>query len=736
MEDLRSLPLEEMLETAEGILQGFLRNKCPPNYVARVLDKSSSPDDAEAWSKTIQEFGGSEILEAVDAINLSEPSISILNRQVFKCQIDQLDEAIEVLRSVCHEPSRFESASQEARGVECLSYLLTERGLGWLRSTSDGWTLNPDNPQLLLALDYSELALKLALRCNDFFRASRSSFNIGRIHCDAGLSPQVLDSLSGGAESAHVGWFNEAAEAILNPQRRIRRELAIRPLFASLHYIVQSRACNNAPLDDHRHLRRIEALNRLIDLATRNPNTLHLVPTLVEYLKVPVLSLKIARRLLAQPSEGQGMVAIENSVPAVNFDLGAIARLLGAETALFSYAILETMVSLTVIQGGKVTCKALDPSRAGAFWDRFFKPTGAQFERFRGGGKDPELYWKFSMDVLHLTPKSGDRWSTELLLDNSILDSNSGWQNALYDVLIAPFEAELLRAGVKHLVFMTDLALMLIPLHLLTDSAGVTVGQRYSVSYCPSFALLADALSRQTSAQVAESVLIVADPTETLKFVPWERALIASIFQPDRVRVLDTSNATCEALAAAVRDADIVHFATHGRFDSMDVARSGLALRSEQWLTLSDMQELTFKDGALVCLSACETARLKLVSRSTPLGIVPSILEGGASTVIATFWKVNDLSTALVAARFYDNWLVRKLSKLDSLIDSTQWVQSLSVEQVSKLSQGPVDIRTLRSMQLPASEHTRGIGRTEMLAQRPFTHDYYWGPFALYGAWI
>ena len=49
MEDLRSLPLEEMLETAEGILQGFLRNKCPPNYVARVLDKSSSPDDAEAW---------------------------------------------------------------------------------------------------------------------------------------------------------------------------------------------------------------------------------------------------------------------------------------------------------------------------------------------------------------------------------------------------------------------------------------------------------------------------------------------------------------------------------------------------------------------------------------------------------------------------------------------------------------------------------------------------------------
>ena len=109
-----------------------------------------------------------------------------------------------------------------------------------------------------------------------------------------------------------------------------------------------------------------------------------------------------------------------------------------------------------------------------------------------------------------------------------------------------------------------------------------------------------------------------------------------------------------EALASAIRDVDIVHFATHGRFDSEDVSRSGIALRSGQWLTLADMQHLTFKDGALVFLSACETARLELAGRSTPLGIVPSLFEGGASTVIATFWKVNDLSTALVAARFYE----------------------------------------------------------------------------------
>ena len=190
-----------------------------------------------------------------------------------------------------------------------------------------------------------------------------------------------------------------------------------------------------------------------------------------------------------------------------------------------------------------------------------------------------------------------------------------------------------------------------------------------------------------------------------------------------------------EALASAIRDVDIVHFATHGRFDSEDVARSGIALRSGQWLTLADMQHLTFKDGALVFLRACETARLELAGRSTPLGIVPSLFEGGASTVIATFWKVNDLSTALVAARFYENWLVRKFPKLDSLKEAMEWVQSISADQVVKLSQQPVDIQAVRSMSSVFAGFKKLFGRTKDDMRHPFTNDYYWGPFALYGSW-
>lgn len=485
------------------------------------------------------------------------------------------------------------------------------------------------------------------------------------------------------------------------------------------------------PSDNHWDIRRVETLHRLIDLATSKPDTLELVPRLVEYLKAPRMSQKVARRVLQHHSGAASMMVIENIVPEVNFDLGAIARHLDSETAVFNYAILEDTVRLIIIQGKKVFSKAFNPNRVEGL-QALFRPTAIEFEPFKAASNNLDLYWSMSHDVLHLRPKAGNSWDIALKQNNFIL--YSGWQATLYDLLIAPFETQFEQSGVKHLIFMADLALMLIPFHLLENSDRVPLGQRYRVSYCPSFALLVDALTRPKEPCGTGSLLIIADPTKTLRFVPWERMMIAGVFPAERVRVLDVSTATKEAVAAGVRDADIVHFATHGRFDSEDVARSGVALSDGQWLSLDDMQRLAFKDGALVFLSACKTARLKLAGRSTPLGIVPSLFEGGASTVIATFWEVNDLSTALVAARFYDNWLVRKLPKLDSLIEAMQWVRLMPADQARRIAEHPVDIRAVRSPTSVLAGLKKIFGPSNQIS-RPFTQEYYWGPFALYGAW-
>jgi CHAT domain-containing protein len=718
---------EEILDASENALREFLRLKAPPNYVARILEKSELPEDASAWSKILKTIKANPMFERVGGLHLYEPTISHLNYIIYKDHVDRLDETISRLRPLCEAPGKFSSSAQRTRAVECLSYLLTERHVGWFYSAAAA-QLNPHHPSVLDALDWAEAALKLA-ESSDYFLASRAAYNIGRIHAIAGLSPEVVATLV----EPTTEWRKKEAERFANA--RIRREFAIRPFFQSLDFLSRA-AAQIESTDEHGwQARSIEALYHLVRFfTTADRRTPRVLAAIVEHIKTPRLARKVGQRVLKRCAAADDLIAVTDTSPGVLFDLGAIASLLDSETAVFNFTILDDFVSLTLIQGGQATNNGMNPNRVVSVWQRFFRPAAAQFEGIRGIGigNAHSLSWKMSQDMIHITPHADDQFTMAVKRHEIILGPI--WHKKLHDQLIAPFEAQLAAAGVKHLVFMPDLALMLIPFQLLENSNGVPLGQRYHISYCPSYALLVDALTHQMQSGRAESVLIVADPTETLPFVPWESAMIASLFSPDKVRVLDASTASRQAVALAVRDFDVVHFATHGRFDSEDTARSGVNLGSDGWLTLEDMQQLEFKDEALIFLSACETARLNLSGRSTPLGIVPSLFEGGASTIIATFWKVNDRSTALVAARFYENWLVRKLSRLDSLAEATQWVQTVSADDAIKLSQQPVDASNTRSMDSIFSGFKKWLGRTDEQL-RPFTNSYYWGPFGLYGAW-
>jgi CHAT domain-containing protein len=720
---------EEILDASENALRQFLQLKAPPNYIARILEKSELPEDASAWSKILKTIKVDDPrFERVHFLPLYEPTISHLNYILYENHVDRLDETISRLRPLCEAPGKFSSSAQRTRGVECLSYLLTERHVGWFYSAA-ATQLNPYHSSVLDALDWAEEALKLSLDSSDYFLASRAAYNIGRIHAIAGLSPEAVATLV----EPTTDWRKKEAERFANA--RIRREFAIRPFFQSLDFLSKASAQIESTDEHGWQGRSIEALYHLVRFfTTADPRTPRVLAAIVEHIKTPRLARKVGQRMRKQCAAADDLIAVTDTSPGVLFDLGAIASLLDSETAVFNFTILDDFVSLTLIQGGQATNNGMNPNRVVGLLQRFFRPAAAQFEGIRGIGigNAHSLSWKMSQDMIHITPHADDQWTMAVNRNAIILDPI--WHRVLHDQLIAPFEARLAAAGVKHLVFMADLALMLIPFQLLENSNGVPLGQRYRISYCPSYALLVDALTHQMKSGRAESVLIVADPTETLPFVPWEHAMIASLFSPDKVRVLDASTASRQAVALAVRDFDVVHFATHGRFDSEDTARSGVNLGSDGWLTLEDMQQLEFKDEALIFLSACETARLNLSGRSTPLGIVPSLFEGGASTIIATFWRVNDRSTALVAARFYENWLVRKLSRLDSLAEATQWVQTVSADDAIKLSQQPVALSSARSMDSIFAGLKNWLGRPDEQV-RPFTNSYYWGPFGLYGAW-
>jgi len=108
----------------------------------------------------------------------------------------------------------------------------------------------------------------------------------------------------------------------------------------------------------------------------------------------------------------------------------------------------------------------------------------------------------------------------------------------------------------------------------------------------------------------------------------------------------------------------IVHFATHGILNSKRPENSGLLLSTmgpdgksrNGFLRLSDVYQLHIPVN-LVVLSACRTGLGKDVRGEGLIGLTRGFMYAGASSVVASLWKVDDEATAELMKLFYTNML-------------------------------------------------------------------------------
>jgi tetratricopeptide (TPR) repeat protein len=101
----------------------------------------------------------------------------------------------------------------------------------------------------------------------------------------------------------------------------------------------------------------------------------------------------------------------------------------------------------------------------------------------------------------------------------------------------------------------------------------------------------------------------------------------------------------------------LVHFACHGASIAYDPSKSGLLLvkgGEAVMLSISDLEEADFKEGAVAYLSACSTAEQpdnKLADEA--IHLANSFQSLGFQHVIGTIWGAEDIAAGEIAKRFY-----------------------------------------------------------------------------------
>lgn len=133
-----------------------------------------------------------------------------------------------------------------------------------------------------------------------------------------------------------------------------------------------------------------------------------------------------------------------------------------------------------------------------------------------------------------------------------------------------------------------------------------------------------------------------------------EETLVASEYDATRERLFSTD----------LTQYAILHFATHGLLDTERPEFSGLLLSTVDrdgrklngFVGLQNIYELRAPVN-LVVLSACQTALGKDVRGEGLMGLTRGFMYAGASSVVASLWKVDDEATAELMRQFYSNML-------------------------------------------------------------------------------
>jgi CHAT domain-containing protein/Tfp pilus assembly protein PilF len=265
----------------------------------------------------------------------------------------------------------------------------------------------------------------------------------------------------------------------------------------------------------------------------------------------------------------------------------------------------------------------------------------------------------------------------------------TGLRNGIYFSEVKTFKRSAYELGriliphissqIKELVILPSGRLGVIPFEaLLTDKAEKTNGfqnlpylvKNFSVRYEFSAGLLLQKSTRSKSDQTP-SIFLCAPVTfpqnNALGELPGTETEVHEIAKLFSERNLQ--NATFirtkadESLVktGALKNYNLLHFATHGIVDEVNPELSRIFLQSQSGeedgnLFAGEIYNLQL-NANLVTLSACQTGLGKVFKGEGVIGLSRALVYAGARNIIVSFWSVADESTSLFMMDFYQKIL-------------------------------------------------------------------------------
>ena len=130
--------------------------------------------------------------------------------------------------------------------------------------------------------------------------------------------------------------------------------------------------------------------------------------------------------------------------------------------------------------------------------------------------------------------------------------------------------------------------------------------------------------------------------------------------------VLVGPEALADRVASELKNADVIHFATHAVADARSPLLTKLLLAgsrdgvnshhaSNGFLQASQIYELKLPRARLVVLSACQTGIERAYRGEGAIGLARPFLVAGVPIVVASLWPVDSESTAELMIRFHEH---------------------------------------------------------------------------------